>query len=232
MSSGRSVGTGIATKATSNGGFAGYWAGAYQVFTAPPGASLQSVTFTAGAIRLDEYWTAGIVAYNRDTDRRAALRLLRVGAGMCLRDAHVHHRSDRALYNRSRFRFETRCGAPAGCPTAASGFTPGNRALFSAANVTVRVFDSTTPSIAPHRERSGGPAGTVAMRTPWTVYTDNVGMMITRMIVDGEQRDDQDYRDLRWPDWVRCDFTRPRPCIDVAPGGLGLNTAALADGEH
>ena len=70
------------------------------------------------------------------------------------------------------------------------------------------------------------------MRKPRRVYTDNVGIMVTRMIVDGEQRDVQDYRDVRWPDWVRCDFTRPRPCVDVAPGGLGLNTAALADGTH
>ena len=56
--------------------------------------------------------------------------------------------------------------------------------------------------------------------------------MVTRMTVDGEQRDVQDYRDGRWPAWVRCDFTRPRPCVDVVPGGLGLNTAALTDGTH
>ena len=55
----------------------------------------------------------------------------------------------------------------------------------------------------------------------WTAYTDNVGIMVSRMIVDGEQRDVQDYRDVRWPDWVRCDFTRPRPCVDVVPGGSG-----------
>ena len=61
---GASVGTGIVTKATSSGGVAAYFAGAYQVFTAPPGASLQSVTFTVGAIRLDDYWSVGIVAFN------------------------------------------------------------------------------------------------------------------------------------------------------------------------
>ena len=65
---GASVGTGIVTKATSNGGVAAYFAGAYQVFTAPPGASLQSVSFDVGAIRLDDYWSVGIVAFDSDTD--------------------------------------------------------------------------------------------------------------------------------------------------------------------
>ena len=61
-----------------------------------------------------------------------------------------NHRTTVPLYNRAKFRFETRCGAPGGCPTTASGFTPGNRALFSAANVSVRVDDWTTPALAPH----------------------------------------------------------------------------------
>src|SRR6185436_16490899 len=66
----------------------------------------------------------------------------------------------------------------------------------------------------------------------WSAYTDNVGIMITRMTVDGEPGEIQDYRDGRWPDWVRCDFLRPRPCVDVVPGGLGLDTAKLTDGAH
>ncbi len=229
---GASVGTGIVTKATSSGGVAAYFAGANQVFTAPPGASLQSVTFTVGAIRLDDHWTVGIVAFNTDSDLVTPYGCYSFRAGCGIGTPTFNHRTTVPLYNRAKFRFETRCGAPSGCPTTASGFSPGNRALFSAANVSVRVDDWTTPALTPH---SGA-----LWRTGWhrgheeaaTVYTDNVGIMVTRMIVDGEQRDVQDYRDVRWPDWVRCDFTRPRPCVDVAPGGLGLNTAALADGTH
>ena len=224
---GASVGTGIVTKATSSGGVAAYFAGAYQVFTAPPGASLQSVTFTVGAIRLDDHWTVGIVAFNSDSDLVTPYGCYSFRAGCGIGTPTFNHRTTVPLYNRAKFRFETRCGAPGGCPTTASGFTPGNRALFSAANVSVRVDDWTTPALTPH---SGA-----LWRTGWhrgheeaaTVYTDNVGIMVTRMIVDGEQRDVQDYRDVRWPDWVRCDFTRPRPCVDVAPGGLGLNTRRL-----
>jgi hypothetical protein len=231
---GASVGTGIVTKATSNGGVAGHWAGAYQVFTAPLGASLQSVTFTVGAIRLNDYWSVGIAAYNSDADPAVVLPYgcYAFRPGCDIGTPTFNHRTTVPLYNRAKFRFETRCGAPGGCPTTASGFTPGNRALFSAANVSVRVDDWTEPALTPHSGalwRAGWHRG---HEEAATIYTDNVGIMVTRMIVDGEQRDVQDYRDVRWPAWVRCDFTRPRPCVDVAPGGLGLNTAALTDGTH
>ena len=62
------VGTGIVTKATSNGGRAPYLAGAYQVFSAPPGTELVDVTFNPGAIRLNADWSVGIVAFNSDWD--------------------------------------------------------------------------------------------------------------------------------------------------------------------
>ena len=98
--------------------------------------------------------------------------------------------------------------------------------------MSVRVDDWTEPAVAPHSGalwRTGWHRG---HEEAWTSYTDNVGIMVTRMTVDGEQRDVQDYRDGRWPAWVRCDFTRPRPCVDVVPGRLDLNTAALSDGTH
>ena len=80
--------------------------------------------------------------------RRAALRLLRVPARLRHRHAHVLPSRPPCLCTTARrFRFETRCGSPGGCPTTASGFTPGNRALFSAANVSVRVDDWTAPAV-------------------------------------------------------------------------------------
>ena len=227
------MGTGIATKAKSTGGVAAYLAGAFQVFTAPPGASVQSVSFDVGAIRLDDHWSVGIVAFDSNTDPGVlpyGCYAFRAGCG--IGTPTFNHRTTVPLYHRSRFRFETRCGAPAGCPTTASGFSPGNRALFSAANVSVRVDDWTEPAVAPHSGalwRTGWHRG---HEEAWTSYTDNVGIMVTRMTVDGEQRDVQDYRDGRWPAWVQCDFTRPRPCVDVVPGRLDLNTAALSDGTH
>jgi hypothetical protein len=47
--------------ATNGPGWVGYMAGAYQIFEAPPGASLASVTLDVAAIRLASYWTTGLV---------------------------------------------------------------------------------------------------------------------------------------------------------------------------
>ena len=117
-----------------------YCAGAYQVFTAPPGASLQSVSFTVGAIRLHDYWSVGIVAFDsRLRSGRLPYGCYPFRAGCGIGTPTFNYRTTVPLYNRAKFRFETRCVTPAGCPTSASGFTPGNRALFSAANVIVRV---------------------------------------------------------------------------------------------
>jgi len=228
-----SVGTGIVTKAASNGGIAPYFGGAFQVFSAPAGATLESVSFNVGAIRLHDYWSAGIVAFDGDFNSGElpyGCYPFRPGCGVGTPTFSI--RETVPLYNRANFRFETRCFNLAGCPTTASGFSPGNRALFSAANVVVRVADWTQPSVRPHSGalwRAGWHRG---YEEAWSAYTDNVGVMVTRMTIDGAPREVQDYRDARWPDWVRCDFLRPRPCVDVVPGGLGLNTATLPDGAH
>ncbi len=105
---------------------------------------------TVGAIRLHDYWTVGIVAFNSDSDLVTPYGCYAFRAGCGIGTPTFNHRTTVPLYNRARFRFETRCGAPGGCPTTASGFTPGNRALFSAANVSVRVDDWTTPALTPH----------------------------------------------------------------------------------
>ena len=113
-------------------------------------------------------------------------------AGCGIGTPTFNHRTTVPLYHRAKFRFETRCGAEGGCPTTASGFNPGNRALFSAANVSVRVDDWTLPAVTPHSGvlwRTGWHRG---HEEAWTSYTDNVGIMVTRMTVDGEQRDVQD----------------------------------------
>jgi hypothetical protein len=230
---GSSVGTGVVTKATSSGGVAPYFAGAFQVFSAPPGATLQSVSFNVGAIRLHDYWSVGIVAFDGDFnsgDLPYGCYPFRPGCGVGTPTFSI--RPTVLLYNRARFRFETRCFNGAGCPTTASGFTPGNRALFSAANISVRVEDWSQPTVKPHSGALWQGGWHRGREEAWSSYTDNVGIMITRMTVDGHQPDVQDYRDGRWPDWARCNFTRPRPCVDVVPGGFELNTATLADGAH
>ena len=101
------------------------------------------------------------------------------------------------------------------------------RALFSAANVSVRVQDFSTPAIQPFAGalwRGGWHRGT---RTPGSYSPTTSGlrhcacastaasrMLRTTAIPSGE-------RD------VRCDFTGRRPCHDI-PGGVRLDTAVPA----
>jgi hypothetical protein len=218
------VGTGIVTKATSNGGRAPYLAGAYQVFTAPPGTELADVTFNPGAIRLSHDWSAGIVAFDSDWDAGDYPygcypwnSYCGIGNSVFSISATVN------LYSHTRFRFQTRCVNTAGCDASASAFSPANRGLFSAANVMVRVRDVVPPAITTatgalwsrgwHRGREEG----------WTNYTDGSGIMRSRLYVDGSVRDATDFH---------CDFTQPRPCVDVLPAGHDFDTTTLTDGEH
>ncbi len=227
------VGTGIVTKATSNGGRAPYGAGAYQVFTAPPGTQLAEVTFNVGAIRLSYDWSVGIVAFGGDWDAGDYPygcypwnSYCGVGTSVFSIAATVN------LYSHPRFRFQTRCVNPAGCDLSASPFNPANRGLFSAANVTVRVRDVTPPALVPVRGALWNGGWHRGSEEAWTNYTDGAGIMMSRLYADGIPRQTLDFRDVSMPEWARCDFTRPRPCVDFAPGGLGIDTATLADGVH
>ena len=227
------VGTGIVTKASSRGGVAGYGAGAYQVFTAPPGASLESVSFNVGAIRLAGYWSVGIVAFDGDFNSGDLPYGCYYGRPGCdVGTSSFSIRATAPLLGHSRFRFETRCFGPAGCDVSASSFNPANRALFSAANVTVRLRDDGRPWIGPERGALWSDGWHRGYEEAWARLVDNVGVMITRLYADGAVRNGVDFRDPSLPEWAACDFTLPKPCKDFDPGGLSLDTGTLADGEH
>jgi hypothetical protein len=226
-------GTGIATKASSRGGIASYRAGAYQVFTAPPGNSLVSVSFNVGAIRLDDYWSVGIVAYDGDFnagDEPYGCYAFRPGCGVGTSTFSI--RVGVPLYNRTHFRFETRCFNPAGCDVSASPFNPANRALFSAANVVVTLYDSMGPSIAPDHGAVWSDGWHRGREEAWARVTDSSGAMVMRLRADGAVASALDFRDPSLPAWALCDFTQPKPCKDFLPAGLPLDTSGLADGEH
>jgi hypothetical protein len=228
------VATGIATKASSRGGIAANGAGAYQVFTAPPGATLQSVGFNIGAIRLSSDWSVGLVAFegahNSDGDLPYGCYHGSPYCGVGTPTFSIW--VDAPLYGHSRFRFETRCFNYSGCDLSASPFTPANRALFSAANVVVRVSDGTPPSVAPHHGAVWSGGWHRGYEEAWATVADNVGVMIVRLFLDGAPVQTLDFRTPSWPEWAACDFTLPRPCKDFDPAGLALDTRSAADGEH
>jgi hypothetical protein len=227
--------TGIVTRASAAGagGWVPYLAGAYQIFEAPAGASLASVSFDVAALRLASYWTTGIVAYDGDFNNGELPYGCYAGqAGCALGTPAFFGPVTVALNGRARFRFETRCANPAGCDISASGFQPGMRALFSAANVTVRVQDFSPPSVSPSGGSLFSGEWLRGFHSGFSTESDYVGIMVNRTWIDGTAVYSEDFRNAGWPGWVRCDFTHRRPCHDVAGAGSHVNTRALADGTH
>ena len=155
-------------------------------------------------------------------------------AGLRRRHAHVLHRDHGASVQPRAASGSRRAAATrAGVRPPRAGSRPATAPCSRPRTCPCGSTTGPQPALTPHSRRAvARPAGIAATRRPGRAYTDNVGIMVTRLTVDGEQRDVQDYRDGRWPDWVRCDFTRPRPCVDIVPGGLELDTAALTDGAH
>ena len=183
------VGTGIVTKATSNGGRAPYGAGAYQVFTAPPGTQLVDVKFNVGAIKLNWDWSVGIVAFGGDWDAGDYPYGCYPWTTYCGVGTPVFSIQAAApLFSHARFRFQTRCVNQAGCDLSASPFNPANQALFSAANVVVRVRDEVPPVLSPARGALWNGGWHRGYEEAWTNYSDGSGIMVSRLYVDGVVR--------------------------------------------
>ena len=101
-------------------------AGAYQVFEAPPGASLASVSFDVAAIRLASYWTTGIVAFDNNFNSGALPYGCYAGsAGCAIGSQSFFGPVTVGLGGHARFRFETRCGNPSGCDISAQRLPAG-----------------------------------------------------------------------------------------------------------
>lgn len=228
--------TGLVTRAsaTAGPGSVPYWAGAFQIFEAPPGASLESVSFDVAVIRLAESWSTGIVTYDQDLFAGGGHPWGCYGGPGCgIGTPSFFGPVTVGLGGYTKFRFETRCVDLGGCDISASGFQPGMRALFSAANVTVRVQDFTAPSVGPWGGSLFSGEWLRGTHSGYSTESDNVGIMLNRTWADDrELLHAEDFRDGGWPADVRCDFTRRRPCADIAGAGSHVNTRALSDGTH
>ena len=181
------VGTGIVTKATSNGGTVAHRAGAYQHVRSAGRCLARQRHLPRRRVALRRYWTVGIVAYDDDFDQGHLPYGCYAGGPGCDLGANVFYGPVSApLYGHRRFRFESRCGNPGGCDASYSGGVPGNRALFSMSNVTVRVLDSSPPSLEPHPGGLWQDGWHRGREEVWSAYADNVGIMISRLYVDGQ----------------------------------------------
>jgi hypothetical protein len=191
------------------------------------------VSFDVAAIRMATHWTTGIIAYDGDFNIAEYPYGCYAGNPGCAIGTRAFVGPVTApLWLHTKFRFETRCVNPAGCDISSAGGPFGMRALFSAANVRVRIHDSAPPSVTPSWGSLFGGGWLRGIQEGWSLEYDNVGVMVNRASIGGRVLYSEDYRDPIWPAYVRCDFTRPRPCVDI-PGAISrLDTRTISDGSH
>lgn len=211
---------GIRALAKVEAGLAAPFAAASQTFEAPPGAAIVAMTAHLSMHRKNSYWGVGIAA-----DGKLAL-------GCAANDT-----SDPCLYPAAtartlefpqgvrRVAAQTVCGRPDGCLTgpALTGQFP-ERAGIRLYSTTVKLRDDTTPAV---RDTKAGALTNGGWQTGSRAIaysaTDNVGIRLTRLYVDGRLT-----QDFESP----CDFTQRAPCANVPAGRYAVDTKALPDGPH
>ncbi len=224
--------TGLVTRADSNagGGRLPSGASAWQIFEAPAGASLQTMTLRRSAGRASGCWTYGVFGWDGDAFHPgerlwgAAPDCATVGSGF----SYYLAREAVDLHGHQKVRIGVRCDAAGGCPT-------GPLATWmNAKDVSVVVRDDTVPAVTPKAgELFGGAGWHRGIESAWASATDNAGIRSLQGRVDGHDAfSAQDFTAAGWPASITCDFARPRPCADISDAGIVLDTRSVQDGRH
>jgi hypothetical protein len=226
------VGTGLVSRSTQNGngGSVPVGSGAWEEFDAPPGAGLASIRFNASSGRPDACWALGLYGWS-DGDPNAAWHAWgydadcpNTGGGWSYYAGPYHL----DLGGVGHVRMGIRCDNWHGCSTGSS--IP---AWANLNDVAVTVVDGTQPGISPTMGELWSDRWLRGAGAAWASLTDNVGIRKMFGSVDGGQPFSyQDFADGGWPDAIRCDYARARPCSDNGSAGVWLDTASVADGEH
>lgn len=87
----------------------------------------------------------------------------------------------------------------------------------------VTINDPTSPTVSGESGELASPGPHSGTRSISFDAADNTGLKELRLYVDGAQATSSSRG---------CDYTRPRPCEDVADGSLLINTASYPDGAH
>jgi hypothetical protein len=212
-----------------NGGRAAFGAGAWQSFQAPAGAALESIAFRASSGRAPGCWGVGMFASSRERPG-SERQVWGQAPGCLLRGGGFSYFTGPYAVSLRGFdavRAGAGCLARAGCSTASA--VPSWTSL---SDVVVTVADSSPPSVAPRAGAAWGEGWHRGVEEAWAAFSDNVGIREVRGEVDGTAFERHDFAAASWPDAVRCDFARPRPCADVPAGMVGLDTRRVADGAH
>ena len=212
-------GEGLVTRSVYDGGQTAPFDGAYQFFDAPPGATVDSISFIAGLWRHDCDYTVGLLA-GAIGDYGGRLVWGHLNRQDCLFEetpnSYYNDRQD-VVVDAPRLRMEARCGRSPNCSR--SGGTSGMRMK----DIRVRVRDEVPPALSNGRGSLWGATGW--QRGTQTVgfdVNDNVGVRATSVLVAGTRLQTKTNH---------CDYTQRVPCPQ-SRDDFTLDTVAIRAGRH
>ena len=223
--------TGLVARADRNagGGRLGAGASAWQIFEAPAGAVLQSMSFRASGGRASGCWAFGVFGWDGDAFHPGDHLWGYPGDCVNQPGGWTYFAGPYALDLRGhqKVRMGVRCESAAGCATSSM------ETWANLKDVSVTVRDDSAPSLSATGGELLGDGWHRGTEWMWAAVRDNVGIRSVYGQLDGNGAfASQDFAEPGWPASVACDFARPRPCADLGSAGLPLDTRTAADGVH
>ena len=189
------------------------------VFSAPPGTSLERMTYKWDGFRRSGEWTIGLNA-----DRRLRAGCYASAEKLCaLSTPGGGNRVE--LDGSPSVKIEARCESTAGCKTSKvdDPAQDGRRVRLSLLGSAIEIRDDQVPGVNQVRGGLWSEGWLRGTQSATFDATDNTGIRTTRFVVDG---------DVRQEKTRACRYTRPIPCENVGVELYGLDTAQLRDGDH
>lgn len=213
------AGQGLTVRNGWDGGTSGFLEGAFLIFDAPTGNSVESISYEMGIERHDCSWGVGLIASGYDL---TGTRVWGLAPGADCGAASTPGPTNFFPYrwthaiNAPRVRIESRCGA---------GTCPRNGiAAMRLRNVQVRVRDDVAPGLSRGRgalwQSDGWLSGTQLVGFD---ASDAAGIRDAQVSVDGVRVATRSFP---------CDFTRPAPCGGAALDEPLNTTGWGGDGPH
>ncbi len=189
------------------------------VFSAPPGTSLERMTYEWDGFRRNGEWTIGLNA-----DRRLRAGCYASAEKLCPLSTPAGG-STVELDGSPSVKVEARCESTAGCKTSKvdDPRQDGRRVRVALIGSAIEIRDDQIPGINQVRGGLWSEGWLRGLQSASFDATDNTGIRMTRFLADGEARKETAHA---------CRYTRPIPCENVDRVVYGLDTTKLLDGDH
>lgn len=189
------------------------------VFSAPPGTSLERMTYEWDGFRRSGEWTIGLNA-----DRRLRAGCYASAEKLCPLSTPAGG-STVELDGSPSVKVEARCESTAGCKTSKvdDPSQDGRRVRVSLIGSAIEIRDDQIPGVNQVRGGLWSEGWLRGLQSAGFDATDNTGIRTTRFLADGEVRKETGRA---------CRYTRPIPCENVDRAVYGLDTTKLPDGDH